>query len=63
MGYTIKEQTTWGATELILMGLPAAEGSAPASSGNDSGVSGRVIPGYIYGANDSRRPAGSAAGY
>jgi gamma-glutamyltranspeptidase/glutathione hydrolase len=63
MGYTIKEQTPWGATELILMGLPAAEGSGPASSGNDSGVSGRVIPGYMYGANDSRRPAGSAAGY
>jgi len=63
MGYTIKEQSTWGATELILMGLPAAQGTEAASAGNDAGVSGRVLPGYIYGANDSRRPAGSAAGY
>lgn len=63
MGYTIKEQSTWGATELILMGLPGTPGTDAASSGNDSGVSGRVLPGYMYGANDSRRPAGSAAGY
>jgi gamma-glutamyltranspeptidase/glutathione hydrolase len=63
MGYTVKEQTPWGATELILMGLPEPGGSGPASSGNDSGVSGRVVPGFVYGANDSRRPAGSAAGY
>ena len=63
MGYTMKEQTPWGATEMILMGLPNAAGVAPASSGNDSGVSGKVLPGFIYGANDNRRPAGSAAGY
>jgi len=63
MGYTLKEQTPWGATELILMGLPEAGGAGPASSGNDAGVSGRVLPGLIYGANDNRRPAGSAAGY
>jgi len=63
MGYTMKEQTTWGATELILMGLPGAVGVAPSSSGNDSGVSGKVLPGFMYGANDNRRPAGSAAGY
>jgi gamma-glutamyltranspeptidase/glutathione hydrolase len=63
MGYTMKEQTPWGATEMILVGLPSAAGVAPASSGNDSGVSGKVLPGFIYGANDNRRPAGSAAGY
>jgi gamma-glutamyltranspeptidase/glutathione hydrolase len=63
MGYTMKEQTPWGATELIMMGLPEAAGVDPASSGNDAGVSGRVLPGFIYGANDNRRPAGSAAGY
>ena len=63
MGYTIKEQSTWGATELILMGLPGTPGTEAASAGNDAGVSGRVLPGYMYGANDSRRPAGSAAGY
>jgi gamma-glutamyltranspeptidase/glutathione hydrolase len=64
MGYKTSEQTPWGATELILIGLPDAAGvSGSASSGNDSGVSGRVLPGYIYGANDSRRPAGAAIGY
>jgi gamma-glutamyltranspeptidase/glutathione hydrolase len=63
MGYTMKEQGTWGATEMILMGLPGAVGVAPSSAGNDSGVSGKVLPGFIYGANDNRRPAGSAAGY
>jgi gamma-glutamyltranspeptidase/glutathione hydrolase len=63
MGYTMKEQTNWGATEMILVGPPVATGAAPSSSGNDSGVSGKVLPGYIYGANDNRRPAGSAAGY
>jgi gamma-glutamyltranspeptidase/glutathione hydrolase len=63
MGYTMKEQGTWGATEMILMGLPGAMGVAPSSAGNDSGVSGKVLPGFIYGANDNRRPAGSAAGY
>ena len=59
----MKEQTPWGATEMILVGPPVPAGATPASSGNDSGVSGKVLPGYIYGANDNRRPAGSAAGY
>ncbi|HEV7817232.1 MAG TPA: gamma-glutamyltransferase [Janthinobacterium sp.] len=63
MGYKMTEQTPWGATELIMMGLPDAAGVSPASSGNDSGVSGKVLPGFMYGANDARRPAGSAAGY
>jgi gamma-glutamyltranspeptidase/glutathione hydrolase len=63
MGYNVKEQTTWGATEMILVGLPGGAGVNPEGSGNDSGVSGQVRPGFIYGANDSRRPAGSAAGY
>jgi gamma-glutamyltranspeptidase/glutathione hydrolase len=63
MGYKMTEQTPWGATEMIMMGLPNAAGVGPASSGNDAGVSGKVLPGFIYGANDARRPAGSAAGY
>lgn len=63
MGYKMTEQSTWGATELIMMGLPNAAGVGAASSGNDSGVSGKVLPGFIYGANDGRRPAGSAIGY
>ena len=62
MGYKIGEQTPWGAEELIVMPLHN-ETSATASSGNDSmvGLAGRA--GLIYGANDSRRPSGSAVGY
>ncbi|PHM28172.1 gamma-glutamyltransferase [Xenorhabdus budapestensis] len=64
MGYKMVEQTPWGATELIMIGLPGAAGVSPVnSSGNDSAVSGKVREGYIYGANDVRRPAGAATGY
>ena len=63
MGYNVREQSTWGATEMILMVLPNAASVNPEGAGNDSGVSGQVRPGFVYGANDSRRPAGSAAGY
>lgn len=35
------EQTPWGAAELIMVGLPGEQGVIPASSGNDSAVSGR----------------------
>ncbi len=63
MGYKMVEQTPWGAAELILVGLPGAVGVSPANSGNDSAVSGKVREGYLYGANDVRRPAGSAVGY
>ncbi|MHA7848145.1 gamma-glutamyltransferase [Serratia sp. D1N4] len=63
MGYKMVEQNPWGAAELILVGLPGAAGVTPANSGNDSAVSGKVREGYLYGANDVRRPAGSAVGY
>ncbi|PHM69607.1 gamma-glutamyltransferase [Xenorhabdus kozodoii] len=63
MGYNMVEQTPWGAAELIMIGLPGAAGVTPESSGNDSAVSGIVREGYIYGANDARRPAGAAIGY
>ncbi|QDX29460.1 gamma-glutamyltransferase [Dickeya poaceiphila] len=62
-GYKMVEQTPWGATELIMVGLAGEEGVIPANSGNDSAVSGKVREGYLYGANDSRRPAGAAIGY
>jgi gamma-glutamyltranspeptidase/glutathione hydrolase len=62
MGYKMTEQTPWGAAELILIGLPGAAGVAAESSGNDAAVSGRVRAGYIYGANDGRRPSGAAIG-
>ncbi|WP_347558085.1 gamma-glutamyltransferase [Robbsia sp. KACC 23696] len=64
MGYKMVEQTPWGAAELILVGLPGTDAvAAGASSGNDAGVSGKVRVGWLYGANDPRRPAGTAAGY
>lgn len=62
-GYKMVEQTPWGAAELIMVGLPGAVGVTPANSGNDSAVSGKVREGYLYGANDVRRPAGAAIGY
>ncbi|MFQ6287206.1 gamma-glutamyltransferase [Yersinia enterocolitica] len=63
MGYQMVEQNPWGAAELILVGLAGVEGVSPANSGNDSAVSGKVREGYLYGANDVRRPAGAAIGY
>ncbi|HDW7095995.1 TPA: gamma-glutamyltransferase [Yersinia enterocolitica] len=63
MGYNMVEQNPWGAAELILVGLAGVEGVSPANSGNDSAVSGKVREGYLYGANDVRRPAGAAIGY
>lgn len=64
MGYKMVEQTPWGAAELIMVGLPGAAGvTSASSSGNDGAVSGKVREGYLYGANDVRRPAGSARGY
>lgn len=62
MGYKMVEQTPWGAAELIMVGLPVDK-SGSASSGNDGAVSGKVREGYLYGANDARRPAGAAIGY
>ncbi|MDX5629960.1 MULTISPECIES: gamma-glutamyltransferase [unclassified Brenneria] len=62
-GYKMVEQTPWGAAELIIVGLPGAAGVTAANSGNDSAVSGKVREGYLYGANDIRRPAGAAIGY
>lgn len=62
-GYKLVEQTPWGAAELIMVGLPGAAGVSSESSGNDSAVSGKVREDFIYGANDVRRPSGSAVGY
>ena len=57
-GHTLAEQTPWGAAALIVRGLAAPAGAA--SSGTDSAASGGTRPGWVYGANDSRRPAGAA---
>jgi gamma-glutamyltranspeptidase/glutathione hydrolase len=63
MGHRLTEQTPWGAAELIETGSVAAAARQAASSGNDAALSGKVLPGFLYGANDDRRPAGAAAGY
>ncbi len=61
MGYAITEQTPWGAAELVVRS-PGQAAVGPASSGNDSRFGGLMRPDHIYGANDNRRPAGSAVG-
>ena len=61
MGYKMVEQGDWGGTELIEIG-PERKAEGPESSGNDAARSGAVLPGWVYGANDSRRPAGAALG-
>jgi gamma-glutamyltranspeptidase/glutathione hydrolase len=63
MGYRMVEQTPWGAAELVLVGLPGLGFAPAASSGNDAALSGAVREGWLYGANDERRPAGEAIGY
>ena len=61
MGYTIAEQTPWGDAEMIARAVQPNAGTA--SSGNDAALSGGMRPGLLYGAHDSRRPAGAALGY
>ena len=61
MGYSIKTQTPWGASEVILIGPPAT--NATASAGIDAMAANKPVPGQIFGAHDDRRPAGSAGGY
>ncbi len=61
MGYSITPQTPWGAVEMIAVGLEKSRTKA-ASSGGDSAKSGGMWPGWFYGSNDPRRPAGAAVG-
>jgi gamma-glutamyltranspeptidase / glutathione hydrolase len=61
-GYTVVEQSPWGAAELIV--IPQVDsGGVRASSGADAALGGRLRAGLLYGASDDRRAAGSAAGY
>ena len=62
MGYSITEQTAWGAAEMVAVGAttPMPVIAMPA---NDAALSGAMRPGFLYGANDNRRPAGAAVGY
>ena len=61
-GYTVVEQSPWGAAELIVIPQASSAPDRP-SSGNDSALGGRLRAGMMYGASDDRRSAGSAAGY
>lgn len=62
MGYRLTVQKPWGAVEAILSGDAAPAGTAPPSFGDDTLHAGGPRPGHLYGANDSRRPAGAAVG-
>jgi gamma-glutamyltranspeptidase/glutathione hydrolase len=63
MGHKVTVQSPWGAAELIaLQPSAAAVTSGAASSGNDRAFGGKMLPGFVYGANDNRRPAGLAVG-
>jgi gamma-glutamyltranspeptidase / glutathione hydrolase len=57
LGYHIEEQPNWGAAALIATGFapPRTQAAGVDFAAGDSGGSGSV-----YGANDSRRPAGAA---
>ena len=61
-GYAFTEQRAWGAVEAILVGPPLPT-TAPAAGIDDSTRPAPLVPGHLYGANDSRRPGGAALGY
>ncbi len=63
MGYTIVEQTPWGAAEAIMVGRENEGKKLAAGGGDDTMHAGNALPGLLYGANDDRRPAGKAAGF
>jgi gamma-glutamyltranspeptidase / glutathione hydrolase len=64
MGHKLVEQPPWGAVEAIMVAPPAATGATSGGAGlDDSSHRGKLVPGYLYGANDSRRPGGAALGY
>ena len=61
MGYKVTEQGQWGAVAAIAVGQPKPDqGASPAVA--DMALSGKMRAGFVYGANDSRRPAGRAMG-
>ncbi|MBW8726107.1 MAG: gamma-glutamyltransferase [Inquilinus limosus] len=63
MGHKVTVQSPWGAAELIALQPSAvATTTGAASSGNDRAFGGKMLPGFVYGANDNRRPAGLAVG-
>ncbi len=61
-GYALTIQRPWAAVEAIEVGLPVSA-NAPAAGIDDSTRPAPLVPGHLYGANDSRRPGGAALGY
>ena len=61
MGYKVTEQGQWGAVAAIAVGQPKPEANASATVA-DMALSGKMRAGFVYGANDSRSPAGKAMG-
>jgi len=61
MGYKVTEQGQWGAVAAIAVGQPKPEQGTNAAVA-DMALSGKMRAGFVYGANDSRRPAGRAMG-
>jgi gamma-glutamyltranspeptidase/glutathione hydrolase len=61
-GYAFTDQRPWGAVAAILVGQPLQASQAPAGI-DDSTRPAPLVPGHLYGANDSRRPGGAALGY
>jgi gamma-glutamyltranspeptidase/glutathione hydrolase len=62
MGHKRTDQPPWGAVEAILVGPPKPAAAATADI-DDSTHRAALVPGHLYGANDSRRPGGAAMGY
>ena len=67
MGYKITDQAPWGAAGMIVT-VPKAPAKAASPPVPDAPVpdvmaARRMKPGWIYGANDDRMPAGAAIGY
>ena len=63
MGHALTEQRPWGAAETVVIGGMADTELKMAPSGHDAALSGAMLRGKLYGANDNRRPAGRASGY
>ncbi len=62
MGHKVTEQSPWGAVAAIVRPRVPAAGAGATPGVADAAQSGRMRPGFFYGANDDRRPAGLAAG-
>ena len=62
MGYKIVVQAPWGAAEAAVAAPLASNAAGPVVGNPDSVFGERMRPGFLYGANDDRRPGGLAIG-